>query len=123
MLAAFAVVWIAAACVNAQSYPPTVAVPAAAPAAQLPVASLTVPAFSSIDVCLPVNVLVVPTTSTDYTVTAGADPGVLQALSASVEAGVLYLQSYGRYNTSNIVALQVRVTLTMPLFTVWHEMR
>ena len=114
MPAAFIAVVFAAACVSAQSYPLTVSVPTAAPPAELPVASLTVPAFSSIDACLPVNVLVVPTTSTKYTVTAGAEQGVLQALSASVEAGVLYLQSYGRYNTSNIVTLQVRFTLAMP---------
>lgn len=107
MPAVFVAVVLAVACVSAQSYPPTVSVPTAAPAAQLPVASLTVPAFSSIDVCLPMNVLVVPTTSTDYTVTAGAEQGVLQALSASVEAGVLYLESYGMYSTNNIVTLQV----------------
>ena len=108
MAAAFAAVVLVVAGVSAQTYPPTVSVPTAAPAAQLPVASLSVAAFSAIDVCLPVNVLVVPTSSPDYTVTAGAEQGVLQALSAYVEAGTLYLQSYGRYTSNNIVTLQVR---------------
>lgn len=108
MAAAFASVVFAVASASAQTYPSTVSVPTAAPAAQLPVASLSVAEFSSIDVCLPVNVLVVPTSSTSYTVTAGAEQGVLQALSVYVQAGTLYLQSYGRYTTSNLVTLQVR---------------
>ena len=110
MAAALVSILLAIGGVSAQTYPPTVSVPTAAPAAQLPVASLSVPEFSSVDVCLPVNVLVVPTSSPNYTVTAGAEQGVLQALSAYVQAGVLYLQSYGRYSTSNIVTLQVGQT-------------
>ena len=109
MAAAFAAVVLGLACVQAQNpYPPTVGVPVAAPAAQLPTTSLQLEGFSTIQVCLPVNVLVVPTSSRQSTFTAGAEPAVLQALSASVNSGVLYLQSSGTFNTSNVVTVQVR---------------
>lgn len=80
------------------TYPPTQSVLVAAPAAQLPIASVRVSNFSVVEVCVPVTVLVSPTTNNQSTVTAGAEPAVLQALSASVSNGVLHLQSFGSFN-------------------------
>lgn len=88
--------------------PPTAAAPVASPAAALPIAAVQVEPFSTIQVCAPINVLVVPSNSSNnYTVTAEADTAVLQSLVAVVQNGTLQLQSSGNFNTSNIISLQV----------------
>ncbi len=86
----------------------TSAVPAAAPSAALPIAVVGVQPFSTIQVCAPVNVLVVPSSGTNYTVTGQADSSVLQSLVPVVANGTLQLQSAGNFSTNNIVSVQAR---------------
>ncbi|DBA75823.1 hypothetical protein WJX77_011596 [Trebouxia sp. C0004] len=87
----------------------TSAVPAAAPSAALPIAVVGVQPFSTIQVCAPVNVFVVPSNGTNYTVTGQADSSVLQSLVPVVANGTLQLQSAGNFSTNDIVSVQVAV--------------
>ncbi|KAL3144747.1 hypothetical protein ABBQ38_001868 [Trebouxia sp. C0009 RCD-2024] len=89
------------------TFPATSSDAAAAPAAAMPIAVVTVDPFSTIQVCAPVNVLIVPSNSTNYTVSGQADPGVLQSLIPVVANGTLQLQTSGNFTTNNIVSLQV----------------
>ena len=86
----------------------TSAVPAAAPSAALPIAVVGVQPFSTVQVCAPVNVLVVPSNGTNYTVTGQADSSVLQSLVPVVANGTLQLQTAGNFSTNNIVSVQAR---------------
>lgn len=86
----------------------TSAVPAAAPSAALPIAVVGVQPFSTVQVCAPVNVLIVPSNGTNYTVTGQADSSVLQSLVPVVANGTLQLQSAGNFSTNNIVSVQAR---------------
>ena len=99
------------------SFPVTNSEAAAAPAAALPIAVVTVDPFSTIQVCAPVNVLIVPSNSTNYTVSGQADTGVLQSLIPVVANGTLQLQTSGNFTTNNIVSLQV-ITATSRLACV-----
>lgn len=92
------------------TFPATSSDAAAAPAAAMPIAVVTVDPFSTIQVCAPVNVLIVPSNSTNYTVSGQADPGVLQSLIPVVANGTLQLQTSGNFTTNNIVSLQVITT-------------
>lgn len=94
----------AAAQISFPEQPPSAGAP---PTAALPIAVAVVEPFSIIQVCAPVNVLVIPTDSTNYTVTAEAEPVVLQSLVAVVQNGTLQLQTSGNFSTSNIISLQV----------------
>lgn len=87
--------------------PPAASAPPSPPTANLPIAVAAVEPFSIIQACAPVNVLVIPGTGTNYTVTAQAEPAVLQALVAVVQNGTLQLQSSGNFSTNNIISLQV----------------
>ena len=89
----------------------TITTPAAAPSAALRTAVVTLDPFSTIQVCAPVNVLVVPSNGTNYTVTGQADHGVLQSLVPVVANGTLQLQTSGNFTTNTIVSLQARASL------------
>lgn len=78
-----------------------------APSAALPIAVGNVEPFSTVQVCAPVNVLIVPSNSTNYTVTGQAEPGVLQSLIPVVANGTLQLQTSGNFTTNTIASLQV----------------
>lgn len=78
-----------------------------APSAALPIAVVTVAPFSTVQVCAPVNVLIVPSNSTNFTVTGQAEPGVLQSLIPVVANGTLQLQTSGNFTTNTIASLQV----------------
>ena len=93
------------------TFPDTSTTPAAAPSAALPIAVVNVDPFSTIQVCAPVNVLIVPSNGTNYTVTGQADPGVLQSLIPVVANGTLQLQTAGNFTTNTIVSLQVTAQL------------
>lgn len=97
----------AAAQISFPEMPPSAAAPPAPATATLPIAVANIDPFSIIQACAPVNVLVIPANSTNYTVTAQAEPAVLQALVAVVENGTLQLQSSGNFSTNNIISLQV----------------
>lgn len=98
---------LAAAQISFPEQPPSAGAPPAPPTAALPIAVAVVEPFSIVQVCAPVNVLVIPTDSTNYTVTAEAEPVVLQSLVAVVQNGTLQLQSSGNFSTNNIISLQV----------------
>jgi len=89
------------------TFPDTSLVPAAAPSAALPIAVVQTAPFSQIQVCAPVNVLIVPSNGTNYTVTGQAESSVLEALVPVVANGTLQLQSAGNFSTNNIVSVQV----------------
>ena len=89
------------------TFPATTSTAAAAPAAALPIAVVNVDPFSTIQVCAPVNVLIVPSNGTNYTVTGQAEPGVLQSLIPVVANGTLQLQTSGNFSTNSVVSLQV----------------
>lgn len=89
------------------TFPATSSEAAAAPSAALPTAVVSVDPFSTIQVCAPVNVLIVPSNSTNYTVSGQAEAGVLQSLIPVVANGTLQLQTSGNFTTNNIVSLQV----------------
>lgn len=93
------------------TFPDTSTVPAAAPSAALPIAVVGTAPFSTIQVCAPVNVLIVPSNSTNYTVTGQAEQSVLNALIPAVVNGTLQLQSAGNFSTNNIVSVQVSYTV------------
>ena len=78
-----------------------------APSAALPIAVVNVDPFSTIQVCAPVNVLIVPSNSTNFTVTGQAEPGVLQSLIPVVANGTLQLETSGNFTTNTIASLQV----------------
>lgn len=86
------------------------AAPPSAPSAALPIAVVNVEPFSTVQVCAPVNVLIVPSNSTNYTVTGQAEPGVLQSLIPAVANGTLQLQTSGNFTTNTIASLQVTAT-------------
>ena len=100
------------------TFPDTSAVPAAAPSAALPIAVVGVQPFSVLQVCAPVNVLVVPTNGTNYTVTGQAESSVLQSLVPVVANGTLQLQSAGNFSTNNLVAVQAS-SATLPTVSRW----
>ena len=89
------------------NFPDTATVPAAAPSAALPIAVVGTQPFNTIQVCVPVNVLVVPSNGTNYTVTGQAESSVLQALVPVVANGTLQLQSNGNFSTGTSISLQV----------------
>ena len=89
------------------AFPQTSTTPAAAPSAALLIAVVNVEPFSTIQVCAPVNVLIVPSNGTNYTVTGQADPAVGQSLIPVVANGTLQLQTAGNFTTNTIVSLQV----------------
>lgn len=109
------VVGLAAAPAAAQiNFPDTSTVPAAAPAAELPIAVVGTQPFSTVQVSVPVNVLILPSNGTNYTVTGQAEPSVLQALVPVVANGTLQLQSTGNFTTNNRVSLQVLTKTACP---------
>ena len=119
LLAVTACIAVAIAPAAAQiTFPDTSAVPAAAPSAALPIAVVGVQPFSIIQVCAPVNVLVVPTNGTNYTVTGQAESSVLQSLVPVVSNGTLQLQSAGNFSTNNLVAVQAS-SATLPTVARW----
>ena len=97
----------AAAQISFPESPPSAAAPPSPPTADLPIAIVPVEPFSTIQVCAPINVLVIPANSTNYTVTAQAEPSVLQSLVAVVQNGTLQLQSSGNFSTNTTISLQV----------------
>ena len=49
--------------------------------------------FTSINICLPFNLLIQPSRDASYAIVVDADPGVLEALNASVANGALTLST------------------------------
>lgn len=97
--------------------PPSAAAPPSPPTADLPIAIAPVDPFSTIQVCAPINVLVIPANSTNYTVTAQAESSVLQSLVAVVQNGTLQLQSSGNFSTNTTISLQVSWRQTSSIAT------
>ena len=71
-------------------------------------ADQTLPAFTSVQVCTPFNVVVAPSRGNAYTLSVEADPPVVPAVSAKVSNGVLQLESKGAFRTQNPVKVVVR---------------
>ncbi len=68
-----------------------------------------VPAFKTIRVCQPFNVLVSPSSQANqYQIVLDADDSVGRALQASVSNGVLSLGVSGRFSTSKPIKLTVK---------------
>lgn len=103
------------------TFPATSSGAAAAPAAAMPTAVVNVDPFSTIQVCAPVNILIVPSNSTNYTVSGQADPGVLQSLIPVVANGTLQLQTSGNFTTNNIVSLQVIAATLVSRMCRYHK--
>ena len=69
----------------------------------------TLPAFTSVQVCTPFNVLIAPSTkSAQYSLSVVGDAAVLPAVSSAVKDGVLTLQSNGSFSTQDPVKVTVR---------------
>jgi hypothetical protein len=69
----------------------------------------SVPAFNTVRICVPFNVLISPSSGADqYQVVLDADSSVGQALQASVSNDVLSLGVSGSFQTSNPIKLTVR---------------
>ena len=113
----------AAAQISFPEQPPSAAAPPAPPTATLPIAVAVVEPFSIIQVCAPVNVLVIPTDGTNYTVTAEAEPAILQSLVAVIQNGTLQLQSSGNFSTNNIISLQVSLQSSLNMWQLFSSIQ
>ena len=75
-----------------------------------PFPQVTLDAFNGVEICGPINVLVVPSTGGAYTLTLEAEPAALGALSYSVKDGTLSLGLSTSFDTTE----PIQVTAALP---------
>lgn len=74
----------------------------------VPAADRPLPAFTSVRVCTPINVVIAPSKGSAYSLTIDGDSSVAPAVKAAVKSNVLSLGTEGSFKTQRPVKVVVR---------------